>query len=345
MKNCCFLLAVAALFAACNSSRPTNEIQLQLKSFPLRCSVRAIQALDSNTVWFAGTGGQFGYTENGGRSWHIDSLQYGDSTLEFRAIAVTENAVFLLNVGSPALLFRSTDKGLSWAPVYQETHPACFYDAMAFWDAQNGIAIGDPTDRCLSVIRTTDGGNTWEKLPCTQLPAITEGEFAFAASNSNIALKGRHAWVVSGGKRSRVFHTADRGDSWEVFDTPIVEGGAMTGIFSADFYDENLGIVFGGDWQDQTRNTQNKARTTDGGKHWQLLADGQEPGYRSCVRYVPGRDGREIFAVGMPGISYSSDGGAHWRLLNQEDFYTLRIPAEGRMAWLAGKNKIAKMEW
>ena len=126
--------------------------------------------------------------------------------------------------------------------------------------------MGDPTDGCLSVIRTKDGGLTWQKISCEQLPAAEQGEAAFAASNSNIALVGDQAWIVSGGKRARVFHSPDRGDNWSVVDSPIAEGEQMTGIFTVDFYDAQTGIIFGGDWNQKEVNSKNKALSTDGGQ-------------------------------------------------------------------------------
>jgi photosystem II stability/assembly factor-like uncharacterized protein len=128
-------------------------------------------------------------------------------------------------------------------------------------------------------------------------------------------------------------------------DTPINQGGKMTGIFSVAFWDADHGMLFGGDWEEKTQATKCKAHTTDGGKTWELLDDGHEPAFRSCVQYVPNSKGQQLFAVGSPGISYSSDGGETWQLLSTESFYTIRIAASGREAWLAGKNRLAKMRW
>ena len=44
--------------------------------------------------------------------------------------------------------------------------------------------MGDPTADCISIIITRDGGQTWNKIPCSQLPKSKEGEAAFAASNT-----------------------------------------------------------------------------------------------------------------------------------------------------------------
>lgn len=347
-----FIIIIAFMLSmtACNEQQKTDVSQekekieiLRIDTFPLNASIRALEVVNDQIIWFAGSGGQFGYTEDAGKNWTIDSLKTDTITPHFRAISVTNDAVFLLSIASPALLYKSVDKGANWEIVYREDHKAAFYDAMAFWDDKEGIAMGDPTDGCLSVIITRDGGDNWEKLDCSQLPASAEGEAAFAASNSNISLFGDHVWIVSGGKKSRVFHSPDRGRSWDVFDTPIIAGQQMTGIFTSDFWDEKRGVIFGGNWEEQERNTQNKAITKDGGKTWSLLADGQHPGYRSCVQYAPDRKGEWLMAVGIPGISYSQNGGETWESLSDESFYTLRFGSTMKSVWLAGSNKIGKI--
>ena len=177
------------------------------------------------------------------------------------------------------------------------------------------------------------------------LPATAEGEAAFAASNTNISLYGDNTWIVSGGKEARVFHSEDRGRSWKVFDTPIVAGEQMTGIFSSDFWDEKHGIIFGGNWNKKEQKTNNKALTNDGGHSWYLVSDGFHPEYRSCVQYAPDGKGEVLVAVGIPGISWSKDGGNSWMPLSNDNFYTLRFGSTHETAWVAGQNRIGKIVW
>ena len=58
--------------------------------------------------------------------------------------------------------------------VYKETHPNAFYDSMEFWNDQEGLAIGDPTEECMSIIITRDGGESWNKISCDNLPKVIE---------------------------------------------------------------------------------------------------------------------------------------------------------------------------
>ena len=232
LKIIIFGYAALTLFSCSYQKDKTAQsiakINPQFVEYPSNSSIRALEVINEKKVWFAGSKGIFGFTKDGGDHWKIDSIQIGNKPLEFRAIAVTNKAVFLLNVASPAYLLKSEDNGQNWDIVYQEDHPDVFYNSMKFWDNKSGIAVGDPIDGCLSIIVTHDGGKSWKKLDCSALPSTADGEAGFAASNTNIVLKGDHAWLATGGKKARIFHSLDKGNSWKVFDTPMQQGGKMT---------------------------------------------------------------------------------------------------------------------
>lgn len=304
-------------------------------------SIRAIEVLGEDVV-FAGSNGAYGIYNSAQDEVRVDRQQYDSVYPEFRAVAGTSEDIFLLSVGNPALLYKTGNSGLEL--VYKEEHEKVFYDSMTFWNDREGIAMGDPVEDCLSIIITRDGGQTWNKLSCDQLPKAAEGEAAFAASNSNIAVEGDKAWILSGGARSRIFFTPDKGKSWEVYDTPLIQGESTQGGYSLDFYDDQNGVIIGGDYTSPEENETNKAITTDGGKTWNLIAEGEDPGYKSSIRYVPGGEGEEIMAVGFSGISYSSDRGETWRELSDEGFYTIRFVNDS-VAYAAGKNRLAKLRF
>lgn len=338
------IFVVVLLVCGCAGDNPRAYTQVEIERvFTDSLSIRAIAPLDTERVWFAANNGRVGLIDS--LTPKLATIKYEEKLLEFRAIATTSESVFVLSISNPGLLYKIAYDGkeaTNIEQVYIEEHEKVFYDAMAFWNDKDGIAMGDPTEGCLSIIVTKDGGANWTKISCDALPKTEVGEAAFAASNTNIALYGNNVWIVTGGQRARVFHSANKGSTWEVYETPIVQGKAMTGIYSVDFFDAETGIIFGGDWGNQDFNEGNKAITIDGGKTWKLISNGMEPGYRSSVRFVPGSNGESIVAVGSPGISISSDSGDSWMDISEEGFYAIEFVNDS-IAFASGRNKISKL--
>lgn len=303
-------------------------------------SIRAIEIMDGSLA-FAANKGVFGTIDLKTHAIRKGVQAYDSVLPEFRAVGHTSTDFFMLSVANPALLYKTGDEG-RMELVYTESDSLVFYDAMKFWNDQEGLAIGDSMKGCMSVIITRDGGNSWSKLDCQGFPESEDGEGAFAASNTNIAIVGEHCWVAS--TASRVYYSPDKGKNWEVYQTPIVKEAPTQGIYSIDFYDENIGIAIGGDYTSPEDKRSNKAITSDGGRSWQLVAEGQEPEYKSCVQFVPGTGGQGIVATGFTGISYSADGGINWTALSEESFYTLRFLNDS-IAYAAGRNRISRLSF
>lgn len=309
-----------------------------------KISIRAL-AIDNDKAWYAGSNGKYGWVSLTGEK-DFSGIAVQDTLLpEFRAIAQTNKDIFILNAGTPALLYKVSKDGKMSKLVYTEKGEKVFYDSMIFINNKEGIAIGDPIDGCHSVITTKDGGDTWSKLSCDALPAAGEGEAAFAASNSNIFAKDDNIWIATGGKKSRIFHSDDKGKTWKSFNTPIVQGKEMTGMFSLDFYDENTGFAVGGNYEELNNNSGNKIVTTDGGRSWKLAGEGKGFGYASCVQFVPESKGNELITVGPSGIYYSFDRGKNWKKLSDDtSLHTLRFK-NSKEAIAAGQNKIIRLRF
>lgn len=339
MKTYFFFLS---LFFLVKLTLSQNPIQIHISPvLEDSISVRAI-AFTETHLFYSGDNGKYGYINLKNPK---DKIQYrieNDSVFPgFRAVASTKNAQYLLSIAHPALLYKTNISG-SHELMYIEDDPLVFYDSMAFWNEREGLAFGDPTQDCMSVIITRNGGNSWEKVPCEKLSPIEEGEVAFAASNSNISIINEKIWMISGGTKSRVYFSEDKGKTWEIYETPLVQGKPTTGGYSIDFYDENKGFIIGGDYTQPEENQKNKAISTDGGKTWSLVSRGNPPGYKSCVQFAPNQEGKKLIAVGPSGISASIDEGKTWKKISDEGFYTLRF-LDDSTAYAAGKNKISKI--
>ncbi len=352
MKKIFLALIVMAVFLGFKASnifkfRNINSVEISTIIKDSLLNVRALEIIENTSVFvFLTSHGNMGVVSIEASGESNKNITYpikvvSDSVIpNFRALAGNSRQGYGLSIGSPALLFK-LDIGKDTV-VYKETHPKAFYDSMDFWNDEEGIAIGDPTDDCMSIIITRNGGKTWNKLSCDSLPKVNEGEAAFAASDTNIAIVGDHTWVATGGKSSRILYSPNKGKSWEVYNTPIVQGLETTGVYSIDFYDELNGFAIGGDYTKPDDNAANKIRTIDGGKTWELVGENKKPGYRSCVQYIPNRGGKELVAIGFKGIDYSNDSGNSWKHLSDEGFYTIRFLNDS-IAFAAGAGKISKL--
>jgi len=354
-----FIFILLAICVSCNqrdqipTKLPISTVEIEV-IYSDSTSIRAVEVSDKE-VLFAGSNGMYGYfeinQETASKDVHVipsyfkaknsGVIDFLDTKPAFRSIANTTDAFFVLSIDNPALLYKVTKKTGRIDLVYIEQTNGVFYDAMTFWNDAEGIAMGDPVDGCLSIIITRDGGATWKKKACKEIPLTAKGEAAFAASDTNIKTVNDHTWIATGGLKSRILYSPDKGNTWELVETPIVQGTETSGAYSMDFYDANQGIIYGGDYTKPAVAIGNIARTTDGGKTWQTTTDNANQGYKSCVQYIPNSNGKELIALGFTGISYSQDGGDHWEQLSKEPFLSFRFLNDS-IAYAGGRNKLAR---
>ena len=346
------LIIFVLLFTSCTNHKNLVEQyapKINIDSFSIpNTTIRALHVVSEKQVWFAGSNGKWGYTIDGGKTWEVDSVIYQGKSPDFRSIELTKNGkAFLVSVTSPAIVFKASVTKLKWEVVYEDTSKGAFFDMVKFENNSNGILLGDPKANCFHIAKTTDGGETWNKINCADLPPSLDAEAPFAASNSNVDYIQNNIWIGTGGKTgSRVYRSTDAGISWSSFPTPIVKGGTMTGIYTIDFYDEQRGVIAGGNWDSVTKITSNFALTNDSGKTWSLQSN-RLP-YISCAKFLPNKKGMELILLsgrGKPGPSniyyIYNDNNFQFNYPNS-NYLSIEF-ANDSVAWLSGKNKIGKM--
>ena len=324
-------------------------------------SLRGVSAVSRDVAWASGTHGTYLRTTDAGRTWQPAQVP-GAITLDFRAVvAFSANEAFLMSAGpgDQSRIYHTADAGQHWQLQFTNSNPKGFFDSMVFWDTKHGVVLGDPipedpnnaSGALKFELLLTDDGQTWRPIPPANLPPALEGEGAFAASNSCLAILRDNAvtptshviprsaatrarpelvegnllsagttdarrstaapappwksgasaprnppqtdgasapnpnlWFATGGHAARVFHSPDRGQTWQVFDTPIVHGPDSAGIFSIAFRDPTHGVIAGGDYKHPNQDGPNLAFTEDGGKTWTLSAIHPQA-YFSAVAY------------------------------------------------------------
>ena len=265
-------------------------------------SLRGVSAVSRNIAWASGTHGTYLRTTDAGRTW-IPAQVPGAESLDFRAVvAFSATEAFLMSAGpgGQSRIYHTADAGQHWQLQFTNTNPKAFFDSLVFWDPTHGIVLGDPipdeTGKLKFELLLTSDGQTWTPIPPSQLPPAMEGEAAFAASNTCLAIlsdreghdfsravsgpkklgasapegNDSNIWFATGGKLARVFHSPDRGQTWHVFDTPILHGPDSAGIFSIAFRDSTHGVIAGGDYKHPDHDGPNLAFTSDAGKTWTL---------------------------------------------------------------------------
>jgi photosystem II stability/assembly factor-like uncharacterized protein len=319
--------------------------QWQALASPTDVELRGLSIVSPEVVWASGMRGTVLRTTDRGASWERDTVP-GAATLDFRAVSATSREVaHVLSIGDSSRIFRTTDGGRTWSLRFVSLRKGTFFDAIQFWDAKHGIAMSDPVDGRFLVITTDDGGDTWTETPASGMPPALPGEGGFAASGTCLVVTGDgDAWLVSGGAATaRLYHSADRGRTWTVHDTPLRAGVASAGIFSVAFRDATHGVISGGDYQQPSLRGRNLAVTANAGVTWTLVDSASSPaGYRSAVAFVPGTGGRRLLAVGLTGTDLSRDGGMTWTNVDTTPLNSVQFAVDGT-GWAVGpKGRIAR---
>lgn len=327
MKSFCISAVILVLCAALATA------QWQAQPVATKSDFRGLCVVHSNVAWVSGTRGTWARTTDGGQTWKVGVVPGADK-LDFRDVeAFDEMTAYLLSAGpgDTSRIYKTVDGGKSWTLQFKNADPAAFFDAITFWDARSGIALGDPVDGRFQLITTDDGGATWKALSPAVFPNSLPGEGAFAASGTCLVTRGaQHAWFVTGGARvARVFRTSDRGRTWQVSETPVQAGAPSAGIFSIAFRDVQNGLIVGGDYRKPDETGATAAVTADGGKTWTLL-DKRLP-YCSAVAWAKDR----WIAVGTSGSHVSRDDGKTWTRLDRVNYNSACFAATGD-GWAVG---------
>lgn len=337
------LFLVVMLATGCGGET-SYEIEFTELDPGTNASIRALHVVNDDVIWASGTGGTYIISVDGGATWKVDTVP-GASGDDFRSIhAWNDREAIVFGINRPGRAYYTDNRGVSWDIVYENDTEGIFFDSAVFADENTGLALGDPIDSTLFVIKTTDRGRSWDKL--INMPVLSEGEYNFAASNSCIDYhSGGNIWIITGGSDARVFISNDHGKNWMTHETGLVHGNPSSGNFSVSFYDERNGIVVGGTYDKPEQNERIAAWSSDGGSDWHL-SEIMPREYRSCIIWMKDKNRKIALALGKTGCDYSIDKGKTWIPgADVKDYYTAR-PVPGTLSGFAAGSggKIARIK-
>lgn len=308
---------------------------------------QAISVVNEQVVWVSGTDGQYAKTTDGGISWQNGQVK-GAENLQFRDVhAASAEVAYLMSAGEgdSSRIYKTTDGGKNWRLQFSNPEKEGFYDAIAFWDAERGVAFSDNVKGVFPIIRTEDGGKNWVRVPAANIPAALTGEGGFAASGTCLITgENGRAWIGTGAssQKARVFQSLDYGKTWTVSDTPVIANSPTSGINALVFNNAQKGFAFGGDFQLENPPENRVAATIDGGKTWTLRPN---PSLKGSIFGAAKLPKSETFViVGPKGAQYSTNSGLSWKDLSTQDFWS--VGCGTKACWMVGPERsIVRIAW
>ncbi len=230
-------------------------------------------------------------------------------------------------------VFKSTDAGLTWQHMGLEdtrhvgriaihaTNPDIVYVGAV------GHLWGPNEDR--GVFRTTDGGETWEKIlyvdentgviDLIMDPGDSRTLFAATYQRQRTGLG-----YAAGGGGSGIWRTTDGGENWTRLENGLPDG--ELGRIGLDVYRRDGNLVYA---VIEAAEGQGVYRSTDRGETWEMMSDrNPRPMYFSLIRIDPNNPDR-IYLGGVQ-ESASDDGGRTWWAGNSTD----QIHSDHHALWI-----------
>ena len=292
------------------------------------------------------------YTHNAGESWELIRLTFpGGISKKLYDIAAYGDSTITV-AGYHHCIFLSNDGGETYNQISDWTSDFVYFSTVQIVNDSTIVAGG------LNgyVAMTTNSGTTWKEI---SLPAKHNVNFLFFVNRELgyvFAQDGHWFKTIDGGNSyiplldwpdasfkglaiiptNSIIVTAFKGDvtmstdggyTWSYPDNQIV-GGVNT-LYSADFANENLGLV-GGYYGDLFR-------TTDGGATWQAIENPMKDKRKHiyAIRFI---NDQLVLAAGKSGyVMKSEDGGLTWQQIANEsssNIYDLWAVSENQV--LAG---------
>jgi PKD repeat protein len=200
-------------------------------------------------------------------------------------------------------LYKTTDGGTTWVKKGTAYGSSSFADAMHFFNATDGWALGDPVGGYFEIYTTTDGGETWTRVPTGNIPAPLSLEYGITG---DYCAYGDNVWF--GTNKGRIFRSTDKGIHWTAKLLPF----GTTQTVAPEFVDALNGIAYRSFLDIGIGDSLNV--TSDGGVTWQGLAVAGNM-YGRYIIHIPGTStyvGSTGLAGTAQGVSFSYDGGHNW---------------------------------
>lgn len=267
--------------------------------------------LDSSRGWISGWGGTMVKTTNGGGTWFTVAT---NTTARLRDVYFTsENSGWA--VGTAGTILFTQDGGSSWS--LKSTPWTTEWEDLEFRYYPVGWMVGGNVSRNnRRMIKTTDGGDTWNEITNVVIP---EGKHRVVFTSISTG------WLMSGnstaGGIQQLQRTTNAGASWTLV---LSHANSDTAYDAMHFLNDSIG------WVSTTAKI--LFATTTGGQSWHAFQTPEEFYSLFFVTLSIGWGGSFL-----GGIYYTSDGGANWvrQLVSPEGVTRIQMLSPS-LGWACG---------
>lgn len=255
-------------------------------------------------------------TNDGGTTWTGGVVNIPAGLSISGLTAVDANTAWIAAYGGLASqgIFKTTDGGATWTkqPTAAFSTTGSFPNGVYFFNANNGVAFGDPIGGRFEIYTTSNGGTTWTRNNAGAPQALSTDEYALVYSYYGL---GNTIWmggVSESGVGARLFRSTDMGMTWTAYAT--------------NFADQISNITFSSQTNGLIADFTDLSSTTDGGVTSTSVAYSGNFRGRGMDAIPGGVAGypEAYVSVGVPadstsrsnGSSISVDRGQTWRNMN-----------------------------
>jgi photosystem II stability/assembly factor-like uncharacterized protein len=263
---------------------------------------------------------------------NIGPANMGGRTVDF-AVVESNTSIIYAAVG-PSGLWKSTDNGIHWSPVFQrqtsasvgavtvsQSHPDIVWVGTGEATARNSVAIGD------GVYKSENGGNSWKHMGLTETRHIDR--VLIDPLNPDIVYVGAMGHLWGPNPERGVFKTTDGGKTWK----KVLYFDEDTGIADMAMDPSNSHIIYAAAYSHRRKPFHFSSggphsgiyKTTDGGETWKQLQNGLPGGVNGRCGIAVSRNRPEVIYALVEnkegGIFRSEDKGETWERMGDKKTY------------------------
>jgi photosystem II stability/assembly factor-like uncharacterized protein len=284
-----------------------------------------VNAVNDNVCWvIESQNALYSKTTNGGATWSA-SIVAGAAGLRGSGIMALDGSTAWAVMNDPSSvtsggIYKTTNAGAGWTRQTAFEGAGGYPNFVYFFDANNGVAMGDPRGGYWEIYTSTNGGSPWTRVPSINIPSPSSGEWGI---EDGYRASGNYIWFIN--NLGSLYRSTNRGYTWTV--THNVSNGA----FAFGFKDSLNGLSIGNPFK----------RTTDGGTTWISFVPASYPSGlgNALLGVVPGSRSWVISSPfsGSSGSAYSTDDGNNWIRADAALHGRTRFTSD-TVGWSAGVN-------